>query len=66
MHKSLTEKKIHTAAANQLFGLKDHGFCIECGKRYHDVEQGTDDRPCRKCWADDSIYSAVDNAMVTV
>ena len=66
MHKSLTGKKLKTAAANQLFGFKEPGFCIECGKGYQDVEQGTDDRPCYKCGADDSVYSAVDIAMFTV
>jgi predicted amidophosphoribosyltransferase len=63
IHPSIDIDKVISAAENQMFGLDNPGFCINCGAEHDDCEPDARKYHCEEC-GENQVYGAAELAMM--
>lgn len=57
IHESITVDRVIEAVREQMFGLENPGFCIECGEDHDSCEPDAQNYECYAC-GEHSVYGA--------
>ena len=57
MHSSITVERVVEAAKEQMFGMENPGFCVECGEDADGCEPDAREYPCEVC-GEEAVYGA--------